>query len=198
MASIVGALMSYGFQFYVGHAFKSWQIMFLVVGLITVCIGLVVIGFMPDNPMSARRLTHPERVAAVQRLRENQTGVENKHFKPYQVVQCLTDPQTWLLSIITIAASIPNGAVGSFQSILIKGFGFTSYETALLQIPGGVIAVISVLLATWSAAKFNARALNIIFWSLLGGILGGSLLAFTAEDNRAAKMAGNYLTHVVG
>jgi len=24
------------------------------------------------------------------------------------------------------------------------------------------------------------------------------LLAFTAEDSRAAKMAGNYLTHVVG
>jgi hypothetical protein len=33
---------------------------------------------------------------------------------------------------------------------------------------------------------------------MLGGILGGSLLAFTAEDNRPAKMAGNYLTHVVG
>ena len=148
--------------------------------------------------MSARALSHAEKVAAVERLRENQTGVENKHFKPYQVAQCLTDPQTWLLSLITVAASIPNGAVGSFQSILIKGFGFTSYETALLQIPGGVIAVISVLLATWSAAKYNARALNVMLWSLIGGILGGSLLAFTPEDNRTAKMAGNYLTHVVG
>jgi hypothetical protein len=37
-----------------------------------------------------------------------------------------------------------------------------------------------------------------MLWSLIGGILGGSLLAFTPEDNRAAKMAGNYLTHVVG
>ncbi|KAM0702757.1 hypothetical protein Q7P35_010189 [Cladosporium inversicolor] len=197
-ATIIGSLMSFGFQHYTGTLFSAWQIMFLVVGLITISMGAVVILFLPDNPMSARKLSHAEKVAAVERLRENQTGVENKHFKPYQVVQCLTDPQTWLLSIITVAASIPNGAVGSFQSILIKGFGFTSYETALLQIPGGVIAVISVLLATWSAAKFNARALNIIFWSMLGGILGGSLLAFTAEDNRAAKMAGNYLTHVVG
>ena len=87
MASIVGALISYGFQFYVGHAFKSWQIMFLIVGLITVIVGVVVIVVMPDNPMSARRLTHAERVAAVERLRENQTGVENKHFKPYQLWQ---------------------------------------------------------------------------------------------------------------
>lgn len=198
IATILGSVMSFGFQHYHGTTFSAWQIMFLVIGLITVCMGGVVLLFLPDNPMSARRLTHAEKVAAVERLRENQTGVENKHFKSYQVWQCLSDPQTWLLSIITIAASIPNGAVGSFQSILIKGFGFTNYQTTLLQIPGGVIAVTSVLLATWSAAKFNARGMNIIFWSLLGGILGGSLLAFVLEDNRAGKMAGNYLTHVVG
>lgn len=197
-ATIIGSLMSFGFQHYGGKIFSAWQIMFLVIGLITISMGAVVILFLPDNPMSARRLSHAEKVAAVERLRENQTGIENKHFKPYQVRQCLTDPQTWLLSIITVAASIPNGAVGSFQSILIKGFGFTSYETALLQIPGGCIAVMSVLIATWTAAKYNARAINIMLWSLVGGILGGSLLAFTPEDNRAAKMAGNYLTHVVG
>jgi MFS family permease len=77
-AGIIGALMSYGFQFYVGGRFSSWQIMFLVVGCITIFMGVVVIIFMPDNPMSARKLTHAERVAAVERLRENQTGVENK------------------------------------------------------------------------------------------------------------------------
>lgn len=197
-ATILGSLMSFGFQHYTGTTFSAWQIMFLVIGCMTMLVGSSVLLFLPDNPMTARRLTHAERVLAVERLRENQTGVENKHFKPYQVLACLSDPQTWLLSIITIAASIPNGAVGSFQSILIKGFGFTNYQTTLLQIPGGVIAVTSVLLATWSAAKFNARAANIILWSAMGGILGGSLLAFLPEDNRAGKMAGNYLTHVVG
>jgi hypothetical protein len=77
-AGMVGALMSYGFQFYEGTRFSSWQIMFLVVGCITVFVGAIVIIFMPDNPMSAKKLTHAERVAAVERLRENQTGVENK------------------------------------------------------------------------------------------------------------------------
>ena len=77
-ASIIGALMSFGFQFYNGKIFASWQIMFLVVGLITIFVGGIVIWQMPDNPMSARKLSHAERVAAVERLRENQTGVENK------------------------------------------------------------------------------------------------------------------------
>ncbi|RMY17585.1 hypothetical protein D0867_05927 [Hortaea werneckii] len=228
-ASIIGSLMSFGFQHYDGDDFSSWQIMFLVV---------TVILLLPDNPMSSR-LSHAEKVAAVERLRENQTGIENKvghpqvrvfggclpiglqHFKPSQVLQLAKDPQAWLLALITTAASIPNGAVGSFQSILISSFGFTDYETTLLQIPGGVIAVISVLTATNIAGKFNARGLNIIAWSAIGGILGGSLLAFLPDSNRSGKLAGNtylrmtsvagnevvgnmltsvnqYLTHVVG
>lgn len=61
-----------------------------------------------------------------------------------------------------------------------------------------MIAVLSVLTATWASARFNARAINMILWSAIGGILGGSLLAFLPESNSAGKLAGNYLTHVVG
>ena len=112
--------------------------------------------------------------------------------------QCFLDPQTWLLTFITTAASIPNGAVGSSQSLIISGLGYTDKQTALLQIPGGVIAVLSVLVATFTAAKFNARAANIIIRSLFGGILGGCLLAFLPESDSAGRLAGNYIIHVVG
>ena len=196
-ATILGSLMSFGFQHYEGTIFSSWQIMFLVIGLITIVVGILVIFFLPDNPMSSR-LSHAERVAAVERLRENQTGIENVHFKWYQVLQLMRDPQAWLLAFITTAASIPNGAVSSFQSILIKSFGFTDYQTTLLQMPGGAIAVISVLTATYLAGRFNARGLNIIVWSAFGGLLGGSLLAFTSANNQAGKLVGNYFTQVVG
>lgn len=144
------------------------------------------------------RLSHAEKIIAVERLRENNTGIENKHFKLYQALECFRDPQVLLLSLITIAASIPNGAVGSFQSILITSFGFSNKETALLQIPSGVIHAISIFLATWSAGRYNARAINIVVWSAIGGLLGGGLLAFLPDENKAGKLVGNYLTQVVG
>lgn len=62
--------------------------MFLVVGLITVTVGIVVMFLLPDNPMSSKFMTHDEKVFAIQRLRENQTGIENKHFKFGQVGVC--------------------------------------------------------------------------------------------------------------
>lgn len=94
--------------------------MFLLMGLITIVVGICVVLLLPDNPMTSR-LTRDEKVWAIERLRENQTGVENKHFKPAQAWECLKDPQTWMLSLITISSSVPNGAVSSFQATIIKG-----------------------------------------------------------------------------
>ena len=89
MGTIIGSLISFGFQHYYSPTFTSWQIMFLVVGLITVGVGIAgksnsytflvlvlmcpVILLLPDNPMSSR-LSPAEKVWAIERLRENQTG----------------------------------------------------------------------------------------------------------------------------
>lgn len=78
---IFGSLLSFGFQHYESDTFTSWQIMFLVVGLLTVVVGIITFFFLPDNPMSSR-LTHEEKVWTIERLRENQTGIENKHVCP--------------------------------------------------------------------------------------------------------------------
>jgi len=82
--------------------------------------------------------------------------------------------------------------------LIIKGFGYSDLQTALLQIPQGLVSVSSVLLATWSAGRWNARGFNIIFWSAMGGLLGGELLAFLPADAKNGRLAGNYITHVVG
>ncbi|KAF2621378.1 MFS general substrate transporter [Macroventuria anomochaeta] len=196
-AVMVGSLISYGFQHYTGDKFNNWQIMYLVVGLITISAGIIVILFLPDNPMSSR-LTHEEKVLAVSRLRENNTGIENKTFKPYQFREALRDPQVWLLAFITIAASIPNGAVSSFQSVIISGFGFSNKETALIQIPGGLITVVSTLLGTYIAGRYNCRGLMLVTWAALGGIVGGGMIAFLPDSSQAGRLAGNYLTNMTG
>jgi len=197
LGTVTGSLISFGFQHYESAGFTSWQIMFLVCGVITIAIGITVILILPDNPMTARFLTRNEKVWAIERLRANQTGVENKQFKWPQFIGCFTDPQTYLLILITISSNVPNGAVSSFQATIIKGFGYTSKETALLSIPGGVVSVISILAATTCAGRFNQRGLNIVCL-LIPGIIGAALMAFLPEDNKAGKLIGNYMTNCIG
>ena len=102
------------------------QILFLVFGLITVSVGILIILFLPDNPMRAKFLSHNEKVFVIERLRENQTGIENKTFKLKQALAAFADPQIWLLCLITSISNIPNAATGSFGSIIIEKYGCTS------------------------------------------------------------------------
>lgn len=195
--TIIGSLISYGFQHVTIRTFTSWQIMFLVVGLTTCIVGILVILSLPDNPMSARWLSHSEKVWAIERLRENQTGIENKHIKPHQVLECFLDPQTYLLILITIPLSVPNGAVSSFQATIIRNFGYDSKTTALLSIPSGGISIIAILCSTYLAGRYNARGFQVLPL-LLVGILGGALMAFLPESNQAGRLIGNYLTNAIG
>ncbi|KIW72454.1 hypothetical protein PV04_00645 [Phialophora macrospora] len=194
--TIVGALSSFGFQFYTDKSFKSWQIMFLVFGLITIAWGIVVFFILPDSPMTSR-FSHNEKVLAIERLRENKTGIENKMFKGEQFLETMLDPRTWLIVVIVIAGNVPTGACGVYSSTLIKGFGYTSKQSALLNIPSGAISMIAVVSASWYAGRFNNRGYGIVAL-LLPGVLGGGLMAFLPKSDKAGKLAGIYLTQIFG
>ncbi|KAK7951065.1 uncharacterized protein PG986_006793 [Apiospora aurea] len=197
VAKIVGALTSFGFQHYTRNDFKSWQVMFLVWGLATIAVGILVLLFMPDNPMTAR-LSEREKRWAIERLRTNMTGVENKHFKLPQFLECLADPQTYLLVLMVLTSNIPNGFISSYQATVIQSFGWTSKQTALLSMPSGAIAIMCTLGATWFAGKFGLRGPGII--ALLGvGFTGSCLMAFLPSGGYVAgKMVGNYLANFIG
>ncbi|GAB7322088.1 hypothetical protein MBLNU13_g03122t1 [Cladosporium sp. NU13] len=199
VGTMIGSLLSFGFQHYEGKVFTSWQILFLVVGLITVCLGGTVLSFLPDSPIRCKFLTREEKLWTIERLRENQTGIENKIVKPEQILECFMDPQTWLLSLIMITTNVPNGAVSSYQATIIRGFGYDSKRTALLQLPSGAVSIVSVLVATYSAGRWSQRGLNIVF-QLLPGILGACLLAFLPNNDsyKVGLLIGNYLTNTIG
>ncbi|KAL1962098.1 hypothetical protein VTN77DRAFT_565 [Rasamsonia byssochlamydoides] len=193
-ASIMGALVAYGLLFYSADKFRSWQLLFLIFGLITIIVGITVVLFLPDNPMSSR-LSHDEKILAIERLRENKTGIENKHFKKEQFYEVFKDPQTYLIAVIVAAMDVPNAAGSSFSALIIQSFGFTTEQTELLSIPGGVISVVSILVGNYIAGRTNQRCL-VATASLTAGLLGGCLMAF--GQGQAVRLAGNYLMSCSG
>lgn len=80
-AQIFGGLVAYGIDIGVkkhGASIKSWQIVFLTIGLITATVGAIFLYFMPDNQLNAKFLKPHERLVAIERIRKNQQGVGNK------------------------------------------------------------------------------------------------------------------------
>jgi sugar phosphate permease len=85
----------------------------------TIALGVLVIIFLPNNPMSSG-VTAQEKIYAIERIRSNKTGVENKKFNRAQMTEALLDPHVWLIIILMITASEINGALANYQASIIK------------------------------------------------------------------------------
>ncbi|KAH9049317.1 MFS general substrate transporter [Lactarius hengduanensis] len=114
---------------------------------------------VPDSPTSAWFLTDDERAKAVQRIQENQTGVENKHFKMEAVmIEALTDKKTWLFALFAALDNIPNSLTNQRQ-IIVSSFGFTPLQTTLLGCVDGVVEIVTIYTGVTIASRIhNSRA----------------------------------------
>lgn len=128
----LGGLLGYG----IGHikgGLASWRYEFIIIGALCCIWGIVIGIFMPDSPVTAKFLNNREKRIAVERLKSNQTGIENKHLKPYQVKEAFMDIKLYLFFTLGVVCNIPNGGISNFGTIIIKGEGsFTLLLTSIL------------------------------------------------------------------
>ncbi|KAL2833276.1 major facilitator superfamily domain-containing protein [Aspergillus cavernicola] len=193
VAQIVGAGISYGFQQVHSQALANWQILFLFMGCLTVVIGIITIFALPDNPMSAWFLNDKEKIMAIEHVRVNQTGVENKDFKTYQLVELLfKDKETWPLFFLTLLAMIDNGAVSNFSSIIISTFGFSTSRTTIIQMPSGAVSIVATFVATYVVGAVGNRSYMIAIL-MLPSILGAGLLLGLDRSQKLGNLFGVYL-----
>ncbi|KAF2098644.1 MFS general substrate transporter [Rhizodiscina lignyota] len=198
LGTAFGGLLGYGIG-HIGGSLASWRYEFLIIGALCCIWGVVMFIFLPDNPVTAPRLTDRERRIAIERIKGNQTGVENKHFKWYQLREALTDPKTFILFFLGIVATIPNGGITNFGTLIIKGFGFSTLVTTLLQVPYGFLTTFCILgcvyLNDWLAERLqrNTRCLMIVLF-VLPNVCGAFMLRFVPSHLHVARLWGYYLT----
>ena len=118
---MVSSLINYGLGHISGGSLNSWQYIYLIAGSITVLWPFVILFFMPTDPIRARGFSGRERYIAVPRMKENNSGVRNKHFKIAQIWESLYDIKLRLIFSIAFLMMIANGPVSSFIHIIISG-----------------------------------------------------------------------------
>ncbi|KAF9630767.1 putative mfs allantoate protein [Lasiodiplodia theobromae] len=196
VAQIVGGLVAYGIARGTaihGSSIAPWKIVFLVTGLLTAVVGIVFLFVMPDSQLNCRWLTKEERLLALERIRVNQQGIGNKHWKFYQVKEALMDPMVWAFFWYALIADIPNGGVTNFFSLLIQSFGYTSEQSLLYGTPGGAVEIVTLVVCGYIGDKYGCRIL-VSTSGLLLGILGVALIIGLPESMDVGRLIGYYLT----
>ncbi|CAI7567570.1 unnamed protein product [Penicillium bialowiezense] len=198
MATMVGALLGFGLGHTHNTALRSWQLIFLTIGLLNFVCACFFLWLMPDSPSSARFLTHRQRVIAVRRVAENMIGVKTREIKPRQALENLWDIKVICCAGIGIACGVINGGVSNFASALIKGFGFDGIYATLLQLPTGAIEALVVPICGIVATYIkDSRCIVLAAVCLIpfAGLLG---IRFTDLDHRWTLVGCTWLQYIVG
>lgn len=125
--TLVGTLLLYAIG-QINGPLAAWRYQFMVIGSLTSVWGIVMFFLCPDSPLTAYFLSAEQKVVAVERMRWEQSGIENKTVKVEQIKEAFTDPKTWFYIIAAFLCNFTNGLVTGFGSIVVKSFGVRYFD----------------------------------------------------------------------
>ena len=163
---MVGGLIAYGTSHYSGGLMFPWQLLFMVLGIATVCWGLFIGWWLPDSPMKAKCFNEDQKRLMIERVRANETGIQNKVWKPKQVIETLTDPVVWCYVMLQVTSTLIIGGLGVFSNLIIQSFGFDALTVQLLNIAQGAVTIMVMVGGAWAATATRQTAMIMHLWTV--------------------------------
>ncbi|KAG8990411.1 hypothetical protein FRB90_001768 [Tulasnella sp. 427] len=198
IAQILSSFMAYGVAHIDMKAHpRPWQWFMIIITLLSLSVSILYFWRMPDNPTNARFLSEQDKVDVVKRIQVNQNGIETKVWKRYQFIEALKDPKTWMFFFFAAVADL-QGGLGIEYAIIIKGFGFNTLQTTLLNIPSGFAMIIAITLGTIALKKFPNSRTIIGALGFVPGVIGCFLLMYLPWENKAGLLTQIYIIQFGG
>jgi D-galactonate transporter len=184
---ISGAIMQYMED---TAGFAGWQWLFLLEGIPSVIMGIVVWTWLTDRPEQAVWLDPVERDWLVERMSR-----EDKRRPKRHLGQALRQPGVWLLCLVYFTVAIAaNGMGGFFLPSFIKVLYPDQREAAigwLTAIPGSA-AMLGMIVLGWNSDRTKERRWHVLTAAFLGAI--GMIVSVSVEWSELA-LAGMSLAY---
>ena len=133
---------------------------------------------------------------AIRRLERNNAGTISRTFNKAQFFEAFRDFKLYSCTLIILLTGVPSGALGTFGTIVINGFGFSHFDSLALTCPIGAITALSILLAGYVTRKLsNARYFLIVIYALIS--VAGTIICWVGpRSDRGLLFAGMFLMAV--
>lgn len=179
-APIAAALLKWG-ETLLGIA--GWRSLFVVEGIITVLIGVVILIFLPDRPSKAKWLTAQEK-DYISEVLDAEAELQQSHGAMTGMREALTNARTWALAVAFFAIVFGLYPLAFFLPTMIESLSSTIGSAAnvssvlLAAIPSAVAIVVMVL---WSRVATHRSAVFSTTVPMLFGAIG--LVCATLTQN---------------
>ncbi|KAJ9157333.1 hypothetical protein NKR23_g677 [Pleurostoma richardsiae] len=108
------------------------------------------------------------------------------------ILEAFVDPKTWLFFTYSLLVCFGNGALTAFGNIIIKGFGFKTLQTLLLNMPSAVLLKILIPLTGWLSSKLPRSRCWLAITLLLLGTVGAIMVRQINSSQHIARLFGFY------
>ncbi len=161
----------------------GWQWMFLIEGLPSVALGIVVILMLDDRISAAKWLSEEERRLLVANIEKDE-----QHKEEESVLKVLTSGRVWLCASIYFSYVVGLYGMSFYLPTIIKALGYKDvFEIGMISVIPYTVAVVVMLLVAKSADRMRERRWHVAIPGLLGGI--GLALAVLLSDSPPLAIA---------
>lgn len=148
----------------------GWQWLFLLEGIPSVILGIVVLFYLTDYPQDAKWLTAEQREWLVAHLRSEELQRQQRHNADH--LQAIMQWRVWLLIAIYFTVAVGSNAGGAYFPKLIKGLfeGLSTFQIGLLSALPHICAVVGMSLFGMSSDRWNERRGHLAAAALLATV----------------------------
>lgn len=101
--------------------------------------------------MKAKCFNEDQKRLMIERVRANETGIQNRTYKRYQMLETIRDPVIWCYVMLQVTSTLVIGGLGVFSNLIISAFGFSYLQTQLLNIAQGAVTIAVMIGSAWMA-----------------------------------------------
>ncbi|WVQ84260.1 hypothetical protein IAT38_006412 [Cryptococcus sp. DSM 104549] len=181
ISSGFGGLLAYGLSQIKG-SLHGWQWLFLVEGLLSICLVPVAWFHVPNDVTEARWLKpHEREIMKARKARNKIIYDQQEQFTWAAIVSVLKDYRLWISAVSHFGIDSTLYSLTTFIPSLLAGLGFTTTtEAQLLTVPVYAVAAISYVICGRMADKKKIRG-PFIAGSLFFGLIGYIMLAVAPQ-----------------
>ncbi|KAK0724216.1 major facilitator superfamily domain-containing protein [Lasiosphaeris hirsuta] len=185
LAGAFGGAIAYG----IGHmngasGLSAWRWLFIIEGAPSCASAVAVWFLLPDYP--DEHFKGRDREIALARLAVEGSKSHHSSMTKADAVATLTDWRLYGHYIIYFGVSVPFSSLSLFTPSITAGLGFLDLQAQLMTVPPYAVAYVTQIIASYSADRFNARALHTAAFAFIGavGFMASALLPPDAYTQR--------------
>ncbi|WP_109480841.1 MFS transporter [Paraburkholderia sp. C35] len=140
----------------------DWQMLYIIEAVPAVLLGFVVLRFLTDSPSKAAWLNAEERDWLIAKLKSEADARKSHAGHTAGALSALRDPRVLALALIYFGTSAGLYTLGLWAPLIIRQFGFTAFETGLLNGIPSILAVVAMILWAKHSDRSEERTWHVV------------------------------------